>query len=123
MSDDTKLTEFRRWILEVIALAAAPSDEQLRYARTSGVGVDEIVLQIDDAVRVSSARLRDNSMSKEEFELLQAVNERVGELSNAPGDPWADEAVATSSLWAGVRASAEQAERGLSALWESALNG
>jgi hypothetical protein len=117
MSDDRKLTEFRRWILEVVALVAAPSEEQLRYARTSGVGVDEIVLQFDDAFRVSNARVRDGSMSKDEFELLEVVNDRVGDLSNAPGDLWTDEAVSTSSLWVELRISAEQAARGLSTLW------
>lgn len=118
MSDQSKLEEFRRWVLSVLDLAGSSSARQLDYARASKVGVDEIVLQLGDVINVAQARFDDGSMDVKEFRWFELVSRHAWEIESSSDDLWSEEAVTGDSSWQALRDSAVQAKTELSRLWD-----
>jgi hypothetical protein len=117
MSDEAKLEQFRRWALAVLNLAGSPPALQVKYARTSHVGVDEIVHQLGDVFNVAQARLADGSLDIGEFRWFDAVIRQASEIDSSSEDLWNEEAVFSSTPWKDLRNSAVRAKAELDLLW------
>ena len=105
MGDTWVIDELRR----VLALLAAPGDEQLAYLRRLGpVSVDELGLEFDDIARAARAALREHEVAT----ALAALDDELSRMSGQENAAlWTDQGVATSPAWATVRDLASRALR------------
>lgn len=117
MTSDQKLADFRQWTLAVLDLLSAESDRQAAYLQASGVGADEILLQFDDVLHVARARVSDGSLRREDYLLLQPVNERADSVSAGPESIWAADALEEALEWRELRAAARAAKSSLESSW------
>ena len=115
MSDD--LTEFRRWILAVLDGVGADSIRQIRYLRSVGVGVDELVLELDDAVVTAQAKCREGLLGQEELALIEGVGDHVDAMPPSPGPLWTEAALGEAVEWRELREAAAEAHAELAKLW------
>ncbi|HEX6340065.1 hypothetical protein [Umezawaea sp.] len=114
------LTEFRRWILAVLDGVGADSIRQIRYLRSVGVGVDELVLELDDAVVTAQAKNREGLLGQEELRLIERVGEHVDALPPSPGPLWTESALGEAAQWRELREAAAQAHAALTRMWADA---
>jgi hypothetical protein len=115
MSDD--LAGFRRWILAVLDGVGADSIRQIRYLRSVGVGVDELVLELDDAVVTAQAKCREGLLGNEELELIERVGDHVDAMPPSPGPLWTEAALGEAPEWRELREAATVAHTALARLW------
>jgi len=115
MSDD--LAEFRRWILAVLDGVGADSIRQIRYLRSVGVGVDELVLELDDAVVTAQAKSREGLLRNDELELIERVGDQVDAWPPSPGPLWTEAALGEAPEWRDLREAAADAHTALARLW------
>jgi hypothetical protein len=115
MSDEQ--AEFRRWILAVLADVGADSIRQIRYLRSVGVGVDELVLELDDAVVTAQAKRREGLLGDDELELIERVGDQVDALPPSPGPLWTEAALGEAPEWRDLRAAAAEAHDALARRW------
>ena len=115
MSDEQ--AEFRRWILAVLDGVGADSIRQIRYLRSVGVGVDELVLELDDAVVTAQAKCREGLLGNEELELIERVGDQVDALPPSPGPLWTEAALGEAPEWRDLREAAAEAHAALASRW------
>ncbi len=115
MSDD--LTEFRRWILAVLDGVGADSIRQVRYLRSVGVGVDELVLELDDVVVTAQAKCREGLLSQEELDHIERVGDHVDAMPPSPGPLWTEAALGDAVEWRDLRELATEAHTALAKMW------
>jgi hypothetical protein len=108
---------FRRWILAVLDGVGADSIRQIRYLRSVGVGVDELVLELDDAVVTAQARCREGLLDKDELELIERVGDHVDAMPPSPGPLWTEAALGDAPQWRDLRAAAAEAHAALALRW------
>ncbi len=118
MTSEQKLADFRRWALVVLDLLSAEPDRQAAYLQEAGVGPDEILLQFDDVLHVARARVSDGSLRREEYLLLQSVNEYADSVNAGPGSIWAESALEEATEWRELRAAARAAKSSLTRSWD-----
>ncbi|NBM15776.1 hypothetical protein [Streptomyces sp. GC420] len=122
MTDDRKLTDFRRWAISVLDLLSAEPERQLQYLQTSGVGADEMLLQFDDLLHVARARVADGSLSGEDYRLLQAVGESVNSVSEGPEEIWTESALEEAVEWEELRVASAAAKSDLELSWDRGVS-
>jgi hypothetical protein len=88
VSNQSKPEKFRQWVLVVLDMAGSPSARQLHYVRTFKVGVDEIVLQLDDMFNVARAKFGNGTMDIAEFRWFEIVNRQAWEIEASSKDLW-----------------------------------
>lgn len=117
MTIGQNLADFRQWTLAVLDLLGAESDRQAAYLQASGVESDEILLQFDDVLHVARARVGDGSLRREDYLLLQPVDERAEAVSAGPESIWAAGALEEALEWRELRAAARVAKSSLESSW------
>lgn len=117
MTENRKLSDFRQWTLAVLRLLGSDPGRQVEYLRTSGVGPDEVLLQLDDVLHAARARLADGSLNNEDYLLLQAVNESVDSVSARPEAIWTEDALEGAAAWEEVRMASRAAKSSLERSW------
>jgi len=115
MPDDQ--AQFRRWILAVLEGVAADSIRQVRYLRSVGVGVDELVLELDDAVVTAQAKNREGRLADEELEHIERVGNHLDAMPPSPGPLWTEAALGEAPEWRELRELAAEAHTALTKLW------
>jgi hypothetical protein len=111
------LIEQRRWILAVLDGVGADSIRQIRYLRSAGIGLDELVLELDDVVVTAQAKHREGLLGKEELALIERVGDHADTLPPSPGPLWTETALGEAAEWRELREMAAEAHSALSALW------
>ena len=115
MPDDQ--AEFRRWILAVLDGVAADSIRQIRSLRSVGVGVDELMLELDDALVTAQAKHREGLLDDEELAILDHVGDHVDAMPPSPGPLWTEAALGEAPEWRELRELAAEAHASLAKLW------
>ncbi|WNV89366.1 barstar family protein [Umezawaea sp. Da 62-37] len=116
MSEDD-LASFRRWILAVLDTVAADPLHQVRYLRDAGVGVDELLLELDDAVVTAQARWHDKLLLRHELNLIELVGAHVDAMTESSAPLWTEEALAEASEWRELRQLATDVRTELARSW------
>jgi hypothetical protein len=96
---------------EMVVLLASPAGEQVSWLAKQHYPVDELALQLDDAVPAWFSRLREHQLLPEgAATALVDLNAYLGTIRSGSGlNPWSHEGLRVAPEWSRVRALATDA--------------
>lgn len=85
-------------------MLAADANEQMKYIQESGVHVDELALEFDDALYLVNAMRTEGTWNNAVFDAIQSLDDRLDSLSGPRNSAlWTCEALRDATEWVEVR--------------------
>ncbi|MCI4081635.1 MULTISPECIES: hypothetical protein [Streptomyces] len=93
-------------------------ESQITHIRTLDVGTDELLLEFDDVMNTAKARRFDESLSEEDFNLLQKIDSAADAVACAGAEIWSEESLRSAPEWEELRKVARFARCTLAKSWD-----
>jgi hypothetical protein len=119
MTGDQPLKDFQIWASSVLELLSADAASQIEYLDRSGVGPDELLLQLDDVVHVALAKMAAGSLSQEDCSTLKSVQDSSRSFDSASDFTWTIDALRDAPEWKKLRQVSRIAKEFLEKSWVS----
>ncbi|GLV91687.1 hypothetical protein Slala04_31410 [Streptomyces lavendulae subsp. lavendulae] len=118
MNEGVVIQRFHMWTMRVLNHLGSIPESQITHIRTLDVGTDELLLEFDDVMNTAKARRFDESLSEEDFNLLQKIDSAADAVACAGAEIWSEESLRSAPEWEELRKVARFARCTLAKSWD-----
>lgn len=118
MTEESAVARFKKWSTATLGLLASPSDLQVAHLRGMRVGVDELLLDLDDLEHFARALVARGEISSRDLDIIHVATEPMSALTGPPSAVmWQEGALAVAPEWNALRSAARRSLQELEEAW------